>query len=87
MRFDVFELLGPSLFRTRQKESPGADKREAIFGRRATPHTESSDYPEPQQGGTLETGLADPRNPVFRCLTRHERWATVHHLTHTTTVQ
>jgi hypothetical protein len=86
MRFDVFEIFSPHLFGARNKERLAPERRESLT-RKATPSTESLLYLPPEEATTLERGLADPTNKAFRCLSRHARWATVHHLTHTTTIQ
>ena len=86
MRFDVFEIFSPHLFGSRNKERL-APKHRGIIPRKATPSTESLlDFP-PEEATTLERGLTDPTNKAFRGLSRHARWATVHRLTHTTTIQ
>ena len=82
MRFDMFERLGPGLFRARQKKGSPM-KGVAVIVRRPLPTAATYPFMASDDITSLGQPCADPENRAFRSLDRHTRWATVHELTHT----
>ncbi len=81
MRFDMFEILGPGFFRSKQRTRPSV-RGVAVITKRPPLKGTASSAMVTTEISNLGQPCGDPENRAFRALDRHTRWSTVHELSH-----
>lgn len=86
MRFDVLEKLSPGFFGKRRKHR-SLSKAERVSEGRPDPAKRHMCYVVTEDAVNLDQALAGSSRHTFRCLDRHDRWLSVHEMTHSTRTQ